>query len=212
MLDPATQADLARRTVDTFRRLGIEVILVGSTSALATGVLQKTSKDVDVLAPASAGKGGWDMLLAAAARAMGAALEERGWGVKSLVKRGEEGEELWAVDVLIPDVGPIPEQAARLVRKRAVKTDLGLAAIPEHVLAMKAVAWGDCLGQGDAGAALVYEADLTDLGEALGKGLDMDLVAELLKRFADARADQGRYILKRVLGAGLGRSHGRDVA
>lgn len=210
MLDAETQADLARKAVEAFGRLGIEVVLVGTTSVLAAGLSDKASKDVDVLGPARIPPARWETVLRSVASALGAHLEERGWGVRSLV--GGVSEQTWAVDVLIPESGPIPGPVASVVRKKARRTDLGLAAIPEHVIAMKAVAWGDCVGQGDAGAARVYEADLTDLGEALGARLDWAVVADLLERFPKARADQGRLIIRRTLGADLGRGFDPDVA
>lgn len=210
MLDAETQADLARKAVDAFGRLDVEVVLVGSTSVLAAGLVGKASKDVDVLGPPRIPPARWESILRSAASALGAKLEERGWGVRSLV--GRSGNQAWAVDVLIPETGPIPGPVASVVRKKARRTDLGLAAIPEHVMAMKAVAWGDCVGQGDEAAARVYEADLTDLGEALGSRIEWALVADLLKRYPKARADLGRSILHRTLGAQFGGEPDPDVA
>lgn len=188
-MDEALQRDVAARMVAIFRERGVETVLVGSTAIIALELAPVTSKDADLLAPNSLTLDAARALMARIGSELGLRLVERGWGVVSLVKESG-GEEVWRADLLVPEAGPIPPPVATLIRRRAVPTDIGPAAIPEHVMAMKGVAHGDSLGKGAEDEALKYATDLVRLRDALAEP-QWGLVSEVLHAYPLARARMG---------------------
>ena len=118
------------------RARGVEVILVGSTAVIAQALFPKTSKDADALAPDTMDLDAARPFTADIANEFGATVAEAGWGVLSILP--PPGTADWRMDLIVPGEGPIPSEAAHLIRTRAVETPIGWAACPEHVLVMKA--------------------------------------------------------------------------
>lgn len=123
---------------------------------------------------------------------------ETGDNALSLVAEGEETR----MDLLVPGDGLIPVAAARLIHERAVGTDVGRAAIPEHILVMKAVAHGDCVGKGRPARALEYESDVHQL-RRIDHAWDEGLVRGLLACFPDSRRGPAVRLLRRAFGFDL---------
>ena len=198
MSDPAAHAELARRVAAEFQNVGIEVVFVGGTALFAVGLVPTGSRGIDVLGPVGIAPEKWKSLLDSVAGALGASVDHRGWGVLALT--GHAGGHPWAGAVLIPESGPVPPAVATAVRKSAEQTELGLAAVPAHVLTMKAVALGDCLGQGDEEGARMFEEELAQLHELLGQRVEWPKVEDLLEHYPKARADQARLVIGRIFG------------
>ena len=211
MMDDALQREVAARMVKEFAERGTEVVLVGSTAIVALGLYPKTSKDVDAPAPGRLGLDAARKLASRMAQDLGLVLEERGWGTLSLVNK--VGERVaWRVDLLVPESGPIPLAAARLVRRRATRTEIGLAAIAEHILVMKAVAFGDMLGKGLEEEALKYEGDVEELRQTLPTDFDIKAVRELLGAFPAARAVRATQLINEKFGTSIREPPSPDVA
>lgn len=202
-MDDALHAEVARRMNDEAARRGLEIVFVGSTAAILQRLLRKTSKDVDGLAPPGLSLDEGRAFMRALATDLALDYGERGWGVLTVRRANPDGSSAWEFDLLVPEKGPIPPKAAALIRRDAVRTPAGLAASPEHVLATKAVAYGDSLGKGDATAATIYEGDLLDLRDHLRKEPDWTNVQELLDAYPDARARHAIRILDEVFGVEL---------
>lgn len=105
----------------------------------------------------------------------------------------------WRMDLIVPGDGLIPSAAATLIHKHAKKTAIGRAATAEHVLAMKAVAYGDCLGKGNSDRAVEYKRDVEAL-RAIPARLDLRLTEGLLKAFPDARRDAAVRLVNATFG------------
>lgn len=203
MMDEALQRQVAARMVKLFHEHGVEVVLVGSTAVLALGLAPVTSKDADMLAPALMTLEEARVVLARIGKELGVDVVERGWGTISLVSRDERKREGWRVDLLVPQDGPIPPSAARIIRREAVSTEIGLAANSDHVIVMKAVAYGDSLGKGSATDALKYEADIRRLRDEFEETPRWTHVRELLRAYPDARARLGARLIDEVWGTRL---------
>jgi hypothetical protein len=208
--DPSRHAELALRVANEFRSAGVEVVFVGGTALFAAGVLPAGARGVDVLGPVGIDPDKWTGLLKSVAAALGATLENRAWGIVALT--GQAGDHTWSGAVLIPETGPVPPAVATAVRKAAEQTELGLGAVPAHVLAMKAVALGDCIGQGEEEGARVFEEELIQLRELLGGEVEWVQVADLLHCYPKARADQARLEIRQIFGKSLPGEPDPDVA
>ena len=199
MMEDALQRDVAARMVKALQARGADVVLVGSTAVVALGLYPKTTKDADALAPPTLTLEEGRRVMRAVAEEMDLRFHEAGWGTLSCLKLDAQGEELWRMDLLVPEDGPIPPFAAALVHAHARPTPVGRAAIPEHVLVMKAVAIGDCVGKGDLARAEQYESDLLELRRAL-RSLDEPKVAGLLRAYPDARSGPAARAINEVFG------------
>ena len=198
-MDEALQREVAARMVRELDARGAAVVLVGSTAVVALGLYPKTTKDADALGPPELTLAEGRRIMRALADDMGLRFHEAGWGTLSCLKMDERGEESWRMDLIVPQEGPIPPRAAALIHVHARPTPLGRVALPEHVLVMKAVARGDCIGKGDALRADQYESDLLDLRRALRR-LDEEKVATLLAAYPDSRAGPAARAINEVFG------------
>lgn len=204
MLDDADQRSLAKRIHPILEQHGLSVVFVGSTAIVGLGLFPRTSKDADALAAPELPMSAARRILGEIAEENDLSTQERGWGTVSLVKLDRDGEEAWTVDLLVPEGGIIPAAAAAIIHEHAIETDIGPTAIPEHVLATKAVAYGDCLGKGDMDAAAKYESDLLQLEKTLGEDIDWHAVKELLATFPSGRRVEAARKIHEVLGQDLG--------
>lgn len=203
MMDDLLQRDVAKLMVTEFEERKIEVVLVGSTAIVALKLFPKTSRDADALAPATLSLDDARDVMKEIGQKLQLRLEERGWGTLSLVKYDDGGKERWRMDLLVPDGGPIPIEAALLIQKHAVKTDIGRCAIPEHILVTKAVAWGDSHGKNDPQRAAEYESDIMELRNRLKTSVNWKLAHELLNAYQSARANAAAELLNEKFGASL---------
>lgn len=216
VVDASTQREVADRAVEALDRRDVPVVLIGSTAIVAQDLYPKTSKDVDLLPPADLDLSKTRAILDDVGHDLDADVSETGWGTVSLVETTtDEDAEPWKVDLVVPGPGAadgvIPPDAANRIRSRAEDTDIAPAAIPEHILAMKAVAYGDCIGKGQRGEALTYRGDVMELRERLDD-VDRDEVQALLERFPEARAGPARGVIEEVFGVELGGSGRRRVS
>ncbi len=186
MMSDATQREVARRMVSELKKRSADVVLVGSTAVVALGLYPKTSKDADALGAPGLTLDGARRLMRGIARDLQLEYAELGWGTIAVIKKDREGQDLWRMDLLVPEEGPIPKRAAALIHARATKTDIGMSAIAEHIIVTKAVAYGDCLGKQDAKRARDYAQDLAELRRAL-RAVDETRIKELLDTYPDAR-------------------------
>jgi len=198
-MDEATQREIASLLVNELSREGLEAVLVGSSAVVALDLFPRSSKDADALGPAGLSLDEGRRVMRAIGERFQIAPTEVGEGTISLIQRNEQGEMVWRMDLIVPGDGLIPSAAATLVHKHAKKTPIGKAAIPEHVLAMKAIAYGDCVGKGNADRAAEYKQDVETL-RGIPTRLDLRLTEELLKGFPDAR----RYAAVRLVNATFG--------
>ncbi|MHB8584947.1 MAG: hypothetical protein ACYDDF_03815 [Thermoplasmatota archaeon] len=192
--DPKEVAAFLRTLLSTLR---LRAVLVGTSAALATNDLSIRSKDTDVLGIGGRPEGRVRSELRSFAAANGLEFAEPGWGVMTLRRRyAGDGEPIaWAGDVILPRAGMIPRVAANRIYAKAVKTKWGLAACPEHVIVMKAVAAADRAAEGDTMAALKYEQHLALLGRRHGTSLDEGEFGKLLKAYPpDRRRFPGELI------------------
>ena len=198
-MSDATQREVARRMVDELKKRDAEVVLVGSTAVVALALYPKTSKDADALGAPGLTLERARGLMRSIAEDLGLEYVELGWGTLAVVKKDPSGEDLWRMDLLVPGAGPIPERAAALIHARAARTSLGRAAIAEHVVVTKAVAYGDCLGKQDARRARDYAEDLTSLRQAL-RSVDEARMKELLDAYPDARRGPAIDLINETFG------------
>jgi hypothetical protein len=185
-MSDATQREVARRMVAELKKRSANVVLVGSTAVVALGLYPKSSKDADALGAPGLTLNEGRALMQDIARELNLEYAELGWGTLAVFKAHGQGEALWRMDLLVPEEGPIPEKAAALIHARARRTDIGMSAIPEHIIVTKAVAHGDCLAKQDVERARDYEQDLVELRGAL-RAIDEARVVELLDAYPDAR-------------------------
>ena len=186
MMSDATQREVARRMVAELKKRNADVVLIGSTAVVALGLYPKSSKDADALGAPGLTLDQGRVLMKAIARDLELDYVELGWGTLAVLKNDGKGETLWRMDLLVPGEGPIPRKAAALIHARAKVTDIGRAAVPEHVIVTKAVAHGDCRGKQDEARAREYAQDLVDLRRAL-RGVNEAWIKELLDAYPDAR-------------------------
>lgn len=210
MMDEALQREVARRMGSEFARRGIDVVFVGSTAVVLQRIAPKTSKDVDTLAPVTLKLDDARVLMQRIAADGKLEMDERGWGVLVVAKKNEAGQTLWECDLIVPEGELVPPAAARLIRASAVKTEAGLAATPGHVVAMKAIAYGDCIGQQRPERARAYQQDLEELRKRL-RAVDWPAVQRLLDAFPDARAAPAVRLLREIFGAPLREPDSYDV-
>lgn len=210
MMDEASQREVASAVVEALAKRGIDAVLVGSTAVVALELYPKTTKDVDVVPVIQGGIDAVRQLAGEIAGELGAEVGEVGWGVVALVHRGDDGAVRWRVDLLAPDAGPFTARVVDRLAAHAVKTEVGPAACPEHVIAMKAVAWADSYGRGHARGMQRYEGDLEDIRDAV-EDPDSGLIADLLSVFQDARAGPAARIVNQLFGTDLKEPAGPDV-
>lgn len=217
-MDVGEQRQVAALMIEALRGQGIGAVVVGSSAIVALDLFPKASKDVDLLAarPLPLGMDKAREVMAAIAAAWGGHVVEAGWGTLRLVvpapgSPGAGPGEAWMADLIVPGAGPIPEAAAARVATRAVATEAGPAAVVEHILVMKAVAYGDRFGQGDADGADRYEADVLELAER-GGDLDWDEVRAMLATFPVPGAAAAARLINRVFGTRLPAPDGPDAA
>lgn len=199
MMSDATQREVARRMVAEFKKRNADVVLVGSTAVVALGLYPKTSKDADALGAPGLKLDEARALMQSIARDQQLEYAELGWGTLAVLKKAENGDDLWRMDLLVPEEGPIPKKAAALIHARATKTDMGMSAIAEHVIVTKAVAYGDCLGKQDAKRARDYAQDLAELRRAL-RDVDEVRIKELLEAYPDARRGPAIELINETFG------------
>lgn len=212
MLDDEAQIQLAKRMRPILAAKGVNVVFVGSTAIVAHHLFERTSKDADALARPELGVTEARRILEQIAKEEDLVVQEKGWGTLALAKLDESGEPIWTVDLLVPEGGIIPEAAAALIHAKAVETEIGPTAIPEHVLGTKAVAYGDCVRQGRRKAAQRYEADLLELKDTLPEDIQWDEVVALLRAFPTVRARDAAEKVHEVFGFDLGFAKEPDPA
>lgn len=212
MLDDEAQLQLAKRMRPILAAKGVRVVFVGSTAIVALHLFARTSKDADALAHPELGVTEARRILEQIAEEEELVLQDKGWGTLALAKLDEDEETIWTVDLLVPEGGIIPEAAAVSIHAEAVETEIGPTAIAEHVLAMKAVAYGDCVRQGRRKAAQRYEADLLELKGALPGEIQWAAVDRLLRAFPTVRATDAAAKIEEVFGVDLGFAKDRDPA
>lgn len=210
MLDDADQRELAKRIRPLLEDEGVEVVFVGSTAIVGLGLFPRTSKDADALGPPGLTTQKARKILENIAEDQDLVVQEKGWGTVALAQVNEEGEEDWSVDLLVPKGGIIPEEAASRIHHKAEETDIGPTAIPAHILAMKAVAYGDCMRKGERGRADDYENDLLQLDRTLPEDIDWEEVKQLLSGFPSTRARDAADKLHEIFGVDLGYDRGPD--
>ncbi len=210
MLDDADQRQLAKRMHPILTEKGIETVFVGSTAIVGLDLFPRTSDDADALGPPDLTVQEARQTLAEIAEDEDLVVVEKGWGTIAVAKLDEDEEPLWSVDLLVPEDGPIPKEAAQRIHEEAEDTDIGPTAIPEHVLATKAVAYGDCLRDGEQEKAQRYESDLLQLDQELGEDIDWDEIEELLSAFSTPRARDAAAKILEVYGVDLGFGEGPD--
>lgn len=198
-MDEATQREIASLLVKELSREGVEAVLVGSSAVVALDLFPRSSKDADALAPAGLSLDEGRRVMRAIGERFRIEPTEVGEGTISLIQRGDAGEMVWRMDLIVPGDGLIPTAAATLIHKNAKKTDIGRAAIAEHVLTMKAIAYGDCVGKGNNDRAADYKRDVEAL-RAMPVRLDLHLAEELLKTFPDARRDAAARLINEAFG------------
>lgn len=198
-MDEATQREIARKLVNGLNQQGIDPVLVGSSAVIALDLFPRASKDADALAPPSTTLDEGRRVMREIGKDYKLEPTETGDQTVSLVMRDSDGLITWRMDLLVPGAGLIPVATAALVHKHAKATPIGRAAIPEHILVMKAVAWGDSIGKGRAGRVTEYEADVLRMRD-LRPSLDMKLVQEILKTFPDARRDPAIRLINKRFG------------
>lgn len=203
MLDGSEQRELAVRMRELFSEQGLPVVFVGSTAVVGLELYERSTKDADALAAYDLTIDEVRVMLKRIATDEGLDIREKGWGTVALVNLDEVGDILWEVDVITPDEGMIPSGAARRIQEHAVETAIGPTAIAEHILAMKAIAYGDCTGKGQVGAAAKYAGDLHELRRALGNDISWQEVIDLLSEFHGAR--------RQAAAAKIGDVFGRDL-
>lgn len=199
MMSDATQREVARSMVAELKKRDADVVLVGSTAIVALGLYPKTSKDADALGAPGLTLDEARRLMKEIAHDQQLEYAELGWGTLAVIKRADDGNDLWRMDLLVPEEGPIPKKAAALIHARAVKTDLGMSAIPEHVIVTKAVAYGDCLGKQDAKRARDYAQDLAELRGAL-RDVNEARMKELVDAYPDARRGPAIELINETFG------------
>lgn len=204
MLDDEAQRQLATRMGRIFAVKGIEVVFVGSTAVVGLRLYPRTSKDADALAAPEVTLETARRVMRAIADAEKLVFQEKGWGTLAVVKHHLDGTIAWEVDLLVPEGEMVPPAAARRIHDRAVDTDIGRTAIREHVLAMKAVAYGDCIGKDDLANAEKYESDLLEFRKVAGARFDWNETKRLLSLFPDARRRTAAEKIHEVFGRNLG--------
>lgn len=209
-MSDATQREVARRMVSELKKRNADVVLIGSTAVVALGLYPKTSKDADALGAPGLTLDQGRRLMKAIAADLGLEYAELGWGTLAVLKRDDEGNDLWRMDLLVPGEGPVPTEAAALIHARATRTDLGMSAIAEHVIVTKAVAHGDCIGKNDAKRARDYAQDLADLRAALRR-VDEVRMRELLDAYPDARRGPAVDLINETFGTRFSRSDDPSV-
>lgn len=209
-MSDASQREVARRMVGELRRRDVDVVLVGSTAIVALGLYPKSSKDADALGAPGLTLEHGRAIMRSIAHDLQLHYEEMGWGTLAVIKKDADGNDLWRMDLLVPEDGPIPERAAALIHARARKTAIGKAAIPEHVIVTKAVAYGDCLGKHDAPRARAYAQDLVELKRAL-RGVDEARLRELLDAYPDARKVHAIQLINDTFGTRFRPPHDPSV-
>lgn len=195
-MDDEEQRALGRRLLEELAAEGVEAVLVGSTAVVALRLFPRTSKDADALAPPSLTLDQARDVMRRVGSRHALTPTEAGENTLSLVA-GDPAAPAWRMDLIVPAGGLIPERAARLIHRMAVETDVGRAAIPEHILVMKAVAYGDCVGKGRPRRALEYESDVARLRD-IDHAWREDLVRELLETFPDARRGPAARLIRRT--------------
>lgn len=197
-MDEATQREIASLLVKDLSREGLEAVLVGPSAVVALDLFPRSSKDADALAPAGFPLDEGRRVMRAIGERFRILPTEMGEGTISLLQRGEAGEISWRMDLIVPGDGLIPNAAATLIHERAKRTDIGRAAVAEHVLAMKAIAYGDCVGKGNDRAA-EYKRDVDAL-RAIPARLDLRVTEALLATFPDARRDAAVRLINETFG------------
>lgn len=172
-MNDATQRAVARRMTLEFEEHHCPVVLIGSTAVMRT-----------------------------LAKSHALEYHELGWSALALVRRGEDGHTQWRIDLLVPEQGMIPPAAARLIHAHAQQTEIGRAAVPEHLVVMKAVAMGDCIGKGEMGRAEDYESDLIELRRSL-PSIDESLIKNLLLAYPEARRGPAIRAINDTFGTGF---------
>lgn len=210
MLDDADQRELAQRMRPIFEDKDLEIVFVGSTAIVGMDLFPRTSKDTDALGAPNLTVKNAREILEEIADEEGLVVQEKGWGTIAVANLDEDGDPTWEVDLLVPERGPIPKDAARRIHEFAEETDIGPTAIPEHILATKAIAYGDCRRDREQEKALQYENDLLQLDKELGDDIDWDEVDALLSTFPTTRARDAAEKLHEIFGIDLGSSDGPD--
>lgn len=210
MMSDATQREVARRMVGELKKRSADVVLVGSTAVVALGLYPKTSKDADAVGAPGLTLAEARRLMHEIAHDLRLEYAELGWGTLAVIRKDENGHDLWRMDLLVPEEGPIPKKAAALIHARATKTDLGMSAIAEHVIVTKAVAYGDCLGKQDAKRARDYAQDLAELRGAL-RAVNEARIKELLEAYPDARRGPAVVLINETFGTRFRAPHDPSV-
>lgn len=203
MLDDAQQTQLAIRISELFKSKGMIVVFVGSTAIVGLGLFERTSKDADALAPPDAR---WDEAMRLIERIgdeYNLEVAHRGWGTLTLINKDPDGNTIWEVDLIIPEGGLIPPDAAMRIHERAETTPIGATAIKEHVLATKAVAYGDCMGKGLPQEASKYENDLLEFRAIMTDDFDWAEAGLLLTMYNQARRALAADIIHEIFGRHL---------
>lgn len=200
----ASQEELAGFLLRLLSELNIVGILVGTTAALATGAMNTASKDADAVA-VTRKNATLRKDLRRLAKELGLTYSEQGWGVLTLqelvVRDGDfEPTVAWAVDVILPAGGMIPYGAALLISKHSQDTRWGAAAVPEHIVATKAVAAADRASEGQPLLAMKYEQHLEQMAESLGPELRWGMVREVLLKYATHRRKPAAGLIKDIFG------------
>lgn len=199
MMNEATQREIASLLLKELSGEGLEAVLVGSSAVVALDLFPRSSKDADALAPPGVSLDEGRRTMRAIGERFHIEPTEVGEGTISLIQRGEAGEIVWRMDLIVPGDGLIPSAAATLIHKRAKKTVIGRAAIAEHLLAMKAIAYGDCVGKGIHDRAAEYKRDVEAL-RAIPARLDLRLTEGLLSAFPDVRRDAAVRLINETFG------------
>lgn len=212
-LDETEQRRIAARFLPELEERGIDVVFVGSTAVVGLELYPRTSADADALAAPGTGTSEARQVLEAIAEDEDdLVLVEKGKGTVSLAKRDSEGAFAWEIDVIVPALDLVPPEAAERVHAQATETEIGPTAIPEHVLAMKAIAYGDRRRDGDREGMEKYESDLLGFGDVVGEDFDWDEVEALLSRFPQPRRELAAEKLFDEYGRDLGLPSDEDPA
>lgn len=172
---------------------------MGSSAVVALDLFPRMSKDADALGPPTMTLDEGRRVMRAIGKGYDIEPTETGDQTVSLVMRDPGGQIAWRMDLLVPGAGLIPKGTAALIHEHAKTTEIGRAAIPEHILVMKAVAWGDSVGKGRPGRAADYEGDVARLRD-VRPPVDLRLVEELLGTFPDARRDPAVRLINQQFG------------
>lgn len=203
-LEPKTQLEVGKFLLEALAAKGLEGVIVGTAAVVATGVVNMTSKDSDVVVTTKGPPSRVRKLVEAMAKEAHLRLEPQAWGVLTLkrVREGEAGRQVvvWSGDIILPSGGMIPPGAAQLIQRHALQSPWGKVAVEEHVIATKAVAAADRASEGQVALALKYEQHLEMLARGLPRDVDWKLVRDLLLAYIPERRNPAAELIRDIFG------------